>query len=269
VRLKTEELERAHAYLVSSEKLAGIGKLAATVAHEVNNPLFGILTYARLCLKELDREPVGDEARKRMLGHIGIIERESRRCGDIIRNLLTYARQAPRKRDRNDVNQLVDRSVTLVRHQMELQGITLEVAAGKELPEIICDAGQVQQVILVLLTNAAEATGEGGRIRVGTEPSDEGGVRVRVTDDGPGIAPGHLAQIFEPFFTTKEEKLRTGLGLAVAKSIVEQHGGTIAVHSTPGKGAEFCVTLPKEAPETAETRNALEIAALASAGEGK
>ncbi len=267
VQNKTEELERAHAYLVSSEKLAGIGKLAATVAHEVNNPLFGILTYARLCLKELDKEHVGDEARKRVLGHVGIIERESRRCGDIIRNLLTYARQAPRKRDKNDVNQLVDRSVTLVRHQMDLQQITLDVQVCDALPEIICDAGQVQQVILVLLTNAAEATGEGGHIRISTKPTTDEGVIVRVKDDGPGIAPANLAQIFEPFFTTKEEKLRTGLGLAVAKSIVEQHGGSIAVVSEPGHGAEFCVTLPKEAPASTETRSAMELAAAAAPGE--
>ncbi|MDZ4797895.1 MAG: ATP-binding protein [Bryobacteraceae bacterium] len=267
VQSKTEELERAHKYLVSSEKLAGIGKLAATVAHEVNNPLFGILTYARLCLKDLEKTEISDDSRRRMLGNIGIIERESRRCGDIIRNLLTYARQAPRKRERNDVNQIVDRSVTLIRHQLNLQGVALEVQASDTLPEIICDAGQVQQVVLVLLTNASEATGEGGHLSIRTEPWETDGVKIVVRDDGPGISPQNLAQIFEPFFTTKEEKLRTGLGLAVAKSIVETHGGQIGVTSEPGQGAEFCVMLPREAPESRETRSALEIAAAASPGE--
>jgi two-component system NtrC family sensor kinase len=247
VHRKTDELERAHKYLVGSEKMAGIGKLAATVAHEVNNPLFGILTYARLCLKELERDEIDPAVRERMMNQLRIIERESRRCGDIIKNLLTYARQAPRKRESNDVNAIVDRAVALVRHQFKLQSVELDVEVDPALPTIVCDAGQVQQVILILLTNAAEATGEGGHLWLRTEPL-AGGIRVVVKDDGGGVPPEILPQIFEPFFTTKEDKLRTGLGLAVAKSIVEQHGGAIEAQSEPGKGAAFIVTLPLEAP---------------------
>lgn len=247
VHKKTDELERAHKYLVGSEKMAGIGKLAATVAHEVNNPLFGILTYARLCLKELERDGMDAPAKERMLNQLRIIERESRRCGDIIKNLLTYARQAPRKRDSLDVNTIADRAVVLVRHQMKLQNIELETHLDPSLKPVICDAGQVQQVILILLTNAAEATGEGGHLWLRTEPAPNG-VRISVRDDGGGIPPEILPQIFDPFFTTKEDKLRTGLGLAVAKSIVEQHGGAIEAQSEPGKGAVFTVTLPFEAP---------------------
>ena len=248
VERKTQELERAHNYLVGSEKMASIGKLAATVAHEVNNPLFGILTYARMCLKELEKHDIEPNARERMLSQLRVIERESRRCGDIIKNLLTYARQAPRRRETNDVNLIVDRAATLVRHQLKLQNIAFEVTAASELPQIICDAGQVQQVVLVLLTNAAESTGEDGHITVTTERAGDDAVRIRVHDDGGGIPSEVLPQIFEPFFTTKEDKLRTGLGLAVAKSIVEQHGGTIQAQSEVGKGAEFIVTLPLEAP---------------------
>jgi len=269
VRRKTEELERAHKYLVSSEKLAGIGKLAATVAHEVNNPLFGILTYARLCSKELEKPVLTEAGREQTLNQLRIIERESRRCGDIIRNLLTYARQAPRKREKNSVNMLVDRAVALVRHQLQLQNIELEVSLDDVLPEIICDAGQVQQVVLVLLTNAAEATGDGGHLSVCTRAdtgADVPGIRLVVGDDGPGIPESVMAQIFEPFFTTKEDKLRTGLGLAVAKSIVEQHGGQIEAQSKPGEGSTFIVHLPLEAlaQQPASERSALE---LAGAGE--
>jgi two-component system NtrC family sensor kinase len=262
VQKKSEELERAHKYLVGSEKMASIGKLAATVAHEVNNPLFGILTYARLALKELDNPQLDPAARERMLNQLRIIERESRRCGDIIKNLLTFARQAPRKREANNVNMLVERAATLVGHQLKLQNIGLELNLAEDLPEIVCDAGQVQQVILVLLTNAAEATGADGRLWIKTE-SSEGGVRICLRDNGGGIAPEVLPQIFDPFFTTKEDKLRTGLGLAVAKSIVEQHGGTIEVESEMGKGAEFRVFLPLEAP--AAQGNAL-MRAVAGAG---
>jgi two-component system NtrC family sensor kinase len=247
VEKKTEELERAHKYLVGSEKMASIGKLAATVAHEVNNPLFGILTYARLCLKEVEKPEMDSATRERMVNQLRIIERESRRCGDIIKNLLTYARQAPRKREPIDVNLLVDRAGTLVRHQLKLQNISMDTTLAESLPDIICDAGQIQQVILILMTNAAEATGEGGHVWVGTAKCDNA-VRLSVRDDGGGIAPEVLPQIFDPFFTTKEDKLRTGLGLAVAKSIVEQHGGAIEVRSDFGHGAEFLVTLPLEAP---------------------
>jgi two-component system NtrC family sensor kinase len=247
VEKKTEELERAHKYLVGSEKMASIGKLAATVAHEVNNPLFGILTYARLCLKEVEKPEIDGTTRERMMNQLRIIERESRRCGDIIKNLLTYARQAPRKREPIDINLVVDRASVLVRHQFKLQNITLDTKLTDSLPEIICDAGQIQQVILILITNAAEATGEGGHVWVQTAPEDQA-VRISVRDDGGGIASELLPQIFDPFFTTKEDKLRTGLGLAVAKSIVEQHGGLIEVRSDYGHGAEFLVTLPLKAP---------------------
>jgi two-component system NtrC family sensor kinase len=247
VQKKSEELDRAHKFMVGSEKLASLGKLAATVAHEVNNPLFGILTYSRLCLKEVETATGDMDARERMRAKLEVIERESRRCGDIIKNLLTFARQAPRRREPNDINALVERALTLVRHQLKLQNIQLETSL-EDLPEVTCDAGQIQQIALILLTNACEAMPEsGGKLWVSTEVA-EAGVRLCVKDGGPGIRAEVLPHIFEPFFTTKEEKLRTGLGLAVAKSIAEQHGGHIAVQPAPGGGAEFEVFLPLHSP---------------------
>jgi two-component system NtrC family sensor kinase len=251
VRRKTAELDQAHRSLLSSEKMASIGKLAATVAHEVNNPLFGILTYARLTLKEVEKGPAGSRAE--MAEHLHIIERESKRCGDIMRNLLTFARQAPSHRESNDLNTLIGRAVVLVRHQAELLGIELRSRLGENLPPVLCDAGQIQQVVLVLLVNATEAMPHGGVLEVSTEMGGTGfslcdAARIRVRDTGAGIPPEVLAQIFDPFFTTKEDQQRTGLGLAVARSIVEQHGGEIAVESTPGKGTEFVVALPAVGP---------------------
>jgi two-component system NtrC family sensor kinase len=248
VRRKTEELAQANRSLLASEKMASIGKLAATVAHEVNNPLFGILTYARLTLKEVEKSGAGSKAE--MAEHLRIIERESKRCGDIMRNLLTFARQAPSHREPNDLATLIGRALVLVRHQAELLGIDLRSRLADGLPPVFCDAGQIQQAILVLLVNATEAMPHGGVLEVSTERDGRcGEVKIRVRDTGVGIPPEVLPQIFDPFFTTKEEQQRTGLGLAVARSIVEQHGGEITVTSSPGKGTEFVVALPVGMPE--------------------
>jgi two-component system NtrC family sensor kinase len=230
--------------------MAELGKLAATVAHEVNNPLMGILTYARLTRKALDKADPAPPNKDRLVEQLEIIENESRRCGDLMRNLLMFARQSPRTLQANDVNALVGRAVTLIRHQLELQGIELEQNLNPELPPVVCDAGQIQQIVLGLLVNATEAmkASNGGKLRVETRRDGDAGVVIGVRDDGPGIPPEVMPHIFEPFYTTKTDEQRTGLGLAVAKSIVETHGGEITVESQPGKGAAFTIRLPLEAP---------------------
>ncbi|MCE5310023.1 MAG: HAMP domain-containing protein [Acidobacteriales bacterium] len=246
VRYKSQELERAYSSLVASEKMASLGKLAATVAHEINNPLFGMLTYARLTLKRLAETGIDPAQKEEMMENLRVIERESRRCGDIIKNLLTYVRQAPPKPQRADLNQIVERALGLVRHKLDLQGIECEESLAPDLPPVWCDPGQIQQVAVVLLMNATEAMSQGGQMLVTTSAVPEGGVRLVVADNGGGIPEDVMPHIFEPFFSTKEEQQRTGLGLAVAHSIVEQHAGTITVRSTPGQGTEFTVTLPGE-----------------------
>ena len=252
VARKTRDLERAQAGLIGAEKMASLGKLAATVAHEVNNPLFGILTYARLALKD-----AGDE---KLRERLKTIERESLRCGEIMRNLLTFARQTPRKREPNDFNGLVERALKLVKHQVELQQVALHVDLASDMPQVTCDAGQVQQVALVLMVNALEAMQSsvpgGGQLFVSTVYDATGEqVRLRVRDTGCGISPGALSKIFEPFFSTKEDQHRTGLGLAIAKNIVDQHGGAIDVQSQHGAGTEFIVTLPLLAPDPPAPQN--------------
>ena len=246
VRRKTLELEKVHKTLLRSEKMASIGKLAATVAHEINNPLFGILTYARLVLRELMKHDLPQ--RDEMAEQLQTIERESKRCGDLVKNLLTFSRQAPSVREPNDLNTVVHRAVLLVKHKLEMQNIAFEEKLAEHLPPVLCDSNQIQQVILVLLMNASEAMGKGGQLEVSTafDSRTEQGV-VRVKDSGSGIPPDVMPRIFDPFFTTKEDQNRTGLGLAVAHSIVEQHGGEITVRSEPGLGTEFQVGLPMAA----------------------
>jgi two-component system NtrC family sensor kinase len=243
VRRKTAELERVHKTLLSSEKMASIGKLAATVAHEINNPLFGILTYARLVLRELLKHEV--PSRDEMAEQLQTIERESKRCGELVKNLLTFSRQAPSHREPNDLNTVVRRATLLVKHKLDMQNIELLDRLASDLPPVECDANQIQQVILVLMVNASEAMPKGGRLEVSTgldAATDQ--CVVRIKDTGCGIPADVLPRIFDPFFTTKEDQNRTGLGLAVAHSIVEQHAGDISVRSDPGEGTEFILRLP-------------------------
>jgi two-component system NtrC family sensor kinase len=246
VRRKTAELEKAHKVLLATEKMASVGKLAATVAHEINNPLFGILTYARLVLRNLMKLNV--EGRDEMAEQLQTIERESKRCGDLVKNLLTFSRQAPSNREPQDLNTIIHRATLLVKHKLDMQSIELRESLAEGLPPVECDANQIQQVILVLMVNASEAMPKGGTLEVSTEfdkAAEQGVVRVR--DTGSGIPADVLPRIFDPFFTTKEDVNRTGLGLAVAAGIVEQHTGEITVHSTPGEGTEFRVALPATA----------------------
>jgi two-component system, NtrC family, sensor kinase len=246
VRRKTAELERVYKTLLTTEKLASIGKLAATVAHEINNPLFGILTYSKLVRRELAKQEFA--GREDLAGQLETIERESKRCGDLVKNLLTFGRQAPSHREPNDLNVVVQRAVALVKHKLDLQSVELQQSLAGDLPPVECDANQMQQVLIVLLVNASEAMPKGGSVSLSTalDPATDQ-VVVRVKDSGSGIPEDVLPHIFEPFFTTKQDQLRTGLGLAVAHSIVEQHGGEISVRSTRGEGTEFTVALPASA----------------------
>ncbi len=244
----TADLEKANNLILArAERMASLGKLAATVAHEVNNPLMGILTYARLTRKAIEKAGPTLAEKERLIEQLQTIEHESRRCGDLMRNLLMFSRQSSRTLQDNDVNALAGRAITLVRHQLELNGVELEQNLTPDAPKVSCDAGQIQQVILGLIVNALEAMQgiSGGRLWVSTEAELEPkpAVVIRVRDNGPGIRPDVMPHLFEPFFTTKTDEQRTGLGLAVAKSIVEQHGGEISVKSTEGAGAEFIIRL--------------------------
>ncbi len=245
VHEKTEELENAHKGMIHSEKMASLGKLAATVAHEVNNPLFGMLTYARLTMKEVIKSDLPEDKRKRILEYQEIIDHESKRCGELMKGLLTFARQSPPQHAMTQLNKIVDRARALVAHQYSLAQIDLVIHTDAALPEISCDPDQIQQVLIVLLVNACEAMGQGGSVTVSTGALHNGeGVLITVRDTGPGISKDVQAQIFEPFFSTKDDQHRTGLGLAVARGIIDRHGGTITVESNLGQGAEFRVQLP-------------------------
>ncbi|HET9407381.1 MAG TPA: ATP-binding protein [Candidatus Sulfotelmatobacter sp.] len=250
---KTRELRRAHEHALQTEKMASIGKMAAVLAHEINNPLSGILTYAKLLRKWIDREDGSSARRKDIYDSLDLIASESRRCGDLVKNLLTFSRTAPMNIQPADLNQIVQRSLRLVQHQLDLAGVQVQVKLDPRLPQVECDAAQIEQVLLALMMNAIDALAQGGNLWLTTSVHpDESCVRIIVRDDGAGIPPEILPRIFEPFLTTKEAGHGVGLGLAISRAILERHNGNITVESEPARGTTFTVNLPWEAePESA------------------
>jgi two-component system NtrC family sensor kinase len=248
VEQKTKELNRAHDHVLHVEKMASLGKMAAVVAHEVNNPLSGILTYAKLIRKWVESGQAEHEKREEAMQCLELIAAESRRCGDLIKNLLSLSRTAPMNVQSTDLHAVINRCLLLVRHQLELGGIELQLKFRKDLPLVSVDPSQIEQVLLALIMNAKDAMPRGGNLWIETRLSDdESEIEIQVRDDGAGIAPDVLPHIFEPFLTTKESGHGVGLGLAISRGIVERHGGRIAVQSELGRGTTFTVTLPSQA----------------------
>jgi two-component system, NtrC family, sensor kinase len=242
---KTRELKRAHEHVLHVEKMATIGKMAAVVAHEINNPLSGILTYAKLVKKWIERGEAETSKKTDAQQSLDLIAEESRRCGDLVRNLLTFSRTAPLNIQTTDINEVVDRAVRLVAHQLELDAIELHLDLPMGLPTVQCDPGQIEQVLLALIMNAIDAMPHGGNLWIRTEGrGGSGELGIQVRDDGSGIPPDVLPGIFEPFLTTKESGKSVGLGLAVSQNIIERHRGHIEVTSEVGKGTTFTVVLP-------------------------
>ena len=245
VEEKTRELKTINDQVLHVEKMASVGKMAAVVAHEINSPLAGILTYSKLIKKWLDQGELSVDKRKEAVECLDLIAGESRRCGDIVKNLLTFSRTAPMNVAAADLNSVIDRSIRLVFHQLEMNGIEVQTDLPSDLPIVQCDAAQVEQVLLALIMNAIDAMPRGGnlwlRTRLLPDPEE---VQIEVRDDGTGIPPEILPRMFEPFLTTKESGKGVGLGLAVSRNIVEAHGGRIEVQSELGKGTTFTVTLP-------------------------
>ena len=257
---KTKELNRAHDHVLHVEKMASIGKMAAVVAHEVNNPLSGILTYAKLLRKWVGTGSIEHEKREEAMECLELIASESRRCGDLIKNLLTLSRTAPMNVQSTDLHTVIDRCLLLVRPQLEQGGVEVQLKFAEDLPRVPCDPAQIEQVLLILIMNAKDAMPRGGNLWIEARPNNaERAIEIQVRDDGAGIAPEVLSHIFEPFVTTKERGHSVGLGLAISRGIVERHKGHIEVESVLGRGTAFTITLPSQAGD----------AALAAVGDGK
>jgi signal transduction histidine kinase len=233
--------------------MASLGKLAATVAHELNNPLGGILNYAKL-VERVVRDETLDEAGKREVQHyLTAIQQESRRSGDIVRNLLLFARPSRASFAPVRLTQIIERSLLLIGHRLAMASIACAYQPTSQNDELTCDPDQIQQVLVALLVNAIEAMEDGGNLRLTVTPGVDA-IEMVVADTGIGIPEDAIAHIFEPFFSTKDKESGVGLGLAVVYGIVRGHNGTIDVTSRQGQGTTFTVRLPRN-PKLPERPN--------------
>jgi two-component system NtrC family sensor kinase len=246
---RTAALRDAQAQLVQSEKMSSLGKLAASVAHEINNPLAGILTYAKLLIRMHEEGELSEGARGACTRNLRLVQRETERCSAIVRNLLDFARQRPPMLKDLDLNAVLEEALSLLAHRLQMQNVTL-VKELQPLPRVRADFGQMRQAFVNIALNAAEAMNGGGTLTV---RSREEGLQAEVAfvDTGPGIPPEHLSRILDPFFTTKEKG--TGLGLSVVYGLIDRHGGTLDVSSEVGAGTTVVIRLPvaNAAPDAA------------------
>jgi signal transduction histidine kinase len=241
---REKALRDAQVKLTQSEKLAALGQLGAGIAHEVKNPLAGILGCAQLSLRGAED---GTPLKKNLL----LIEKETKRCKTIIENLLKFARRETSVLEPTDINRVVEDAVAIALHQLELQQIKTRMDLDRALPVVLASANQIQQVLMNLMLNAQHAMeGRPGSISLTTRQRDPEWIEIRVSDTGPGISAENMKKLFEPFFTTKPVGKGTGLGLSVSYGIIKAHGGEIRAESEPGKGATFIITLPLPRDET-------------------
>jgi PAS domain S-box-containing protein len=242
-RLEREVEDQAR--ILHQDKMMSLGRLAASVVHEINNPLAGILNYSRLMLKITGRGHVSSDQMEKFTRYLDLVEKETDRCSQIVSNLLTFSRKSDTAFGPIAVPDLMQRCLLLCQHKLELNNIHLDQHIQTELPKIRGDFNQLQQCIINLVFNAADAMPDGGTLTLAvshTGASQE--VHLTVTDTGTGIDPKDLPHIFEPFYTTKDEGYGVGLGLSTLYGILQDHQGSVQVESEPGKGTTFTLRLP-------------------------
>lgn len=242
VEERTAALRETQAQLVQSEKMSSLGKLSASIAHEINNPLSGILTYAKLLKRQLNDGPPDDATRVACIGNLSLVQRETERCSAIVRSLLDFARQRPLELTAVRLVVVIDEALSLVANQISIQNIALRKQL-EEIPPVKGDFGQLRQAFVNVLLNACEAMPQGGTLNIACHAAAGSDMaEVAIHDTGTGIAADDLPKILDPFFTTKERG--TGLGLSVVYGIIERHGGKLEITSRVGQGTRVLIRVP-------------------------
>jgi len=233
------------ARILHQDKMISLGRLAASVVHEINNPLSGILNYARLMIRILNRGPLAEDRREKFGQYLKLVESETGRCSQIVSSLLTFSRKSSLTFESVSIADLIERCTILSQHKLQLQHISLESRIEPEIPPVEGDFNQLQQCVINLIFNAIDAMPEGGTLTLaGHYESASARVIISVKDTGSGISEADLPHIFEPFFTTKKEGYGVGLGLSTVYGIMEHHKGTVSVESRQGRGSTFKLELP-------------------------
>jgi len=260
VKQKTEALKKAQSQLIQIEKMASLGKLSASVAHELNNPLEGILTYSKLIAKRLRKRPELSEIMTEMLEDVELIISETERSGNIVKNLLLFSRKQVGDFETVPISKIVEQVIRLVQHHLKISKVELDIHYADENIGLFCNTNQMQQALIALFVNAVEAMPDGGTLSVKVEKrGHEDDIMIKISDTGMGIAQEDIPHIFEPFFTKKKEGKGVGLGLSIVYGIIERHGGHISVESELGVGTTFVIVFPTNAHREKRNDEANEI----------
>lgn len=244
VQKKSEELGNAQNELINIERIASLGKLSLSVAHEINNPLSGILIYTKLVHKQLINQNLNEDKKKSIIRHLTMIENETKRCGDIVKSLLDFSRRDQNLFENKHVNEILKETCDLMNHTIQIAKASFirDITAFNDL--VYCNPNQIKQACIAILVNASEAISENGEVIVKTYNENEENITIDIIDTGSGISSEDIPHIFEPFFSTKYNTRGTGLGLAIVHGIIQSHNGKIHVKSTLGKGTTISIILP-------------------------
>ncbi len=244
VEERTEKLRMTRDQLIQSEKMASMGVLASSMAHEINNPMQGILIYIKLMLKILSGAHVDQKRLAEFKNYLQLMENEIEQCSNMVKNFLVLSDQTRLNIQEANINEIINISLQLVETKIKLQNIEVMLNLQEDIPGIYCDIKQIQQTLVAVIVNSLEAMPGGGALRIESRALEDKQVEILIADTGRGIPKENLGNIFYPFFTTKESVKSTGLSLFVSYGIIKEHKGTIEVESDLGKGTIFHIKLP-------------------------
>lgn len=244
VQKKSEELGAVQNEIIHVERLASLGKLSSSVAHEINNPLSGILVYTKLIHKQLSNPELSDAKKESMLQHLKMIESETKRCGDIVKGLLDFSKKEQGDFEPFHIHEVMQDTYDLMTHAVKMANISFLSDFTAKADLTYCSPNQIKQACMAMIVNATEAIRENGEIRMRTSNPDEDTIRIDIIDNGTGISEEDIPHIFEPFFTTKRDASGIGLGLSIVHGIVQNHKGKIQVKSELGQGTTISIVLP-------------------------